>query len=119
MVYALLFVLYVCVITCEYMCCVCVCIICVFSVAFGMRKALMAEQGKVEMQDRIVQLEEDKRDLERQVLELKAKCEAIEKRETEKRLLEEKKHMDEIQNLKKINQQLKAQIESIIAPGKK
>ena len=92
---------------------------CVCSVAFGMRKALMAEQGKVEMQERVVQLEKDKQDLERQVLELKAKCEAIEKRETEKRLLEEKKHTDEIQNLKKINQQLKAQIESIIAPGKK
>ena len=95
------------------------CCVCVYSVAFGMRKALMAEQGKVEMQERIAQLEEDKRGLERQVLELKAKCEAIEKRETEKRLLEEKKHTDEIQNLKKINQQLKAQIESIIAPGKK
>ena len=38
--------------------------------------------------------------------------------ETEKRLLE-KKQMDEIQNLKKINQQLKTQIESIIAPKKK
>jgi dynein light intermediate chain len=89
------------------------------SVAFGMRKALMAEQGKADMEEKIHQLEEDKRDLERQVLELKAKCDAIEKRETEKRLLEEKKHADEIQNLKKINQQLKAQIESIIAPGKK
>ena len=99
--------------------CFCVVCVCVCSVAFGMRKALMAEQGKVEMQERIAQLEEDKRGLERQVLELKAKCEAIEKRETEKRLLEEKKHTDEIQNLKKINQQLKAQIESIIAPGKK
>ena len=91
----------------------------VCSVAFGMRKALMAEQGKADMEEKVHQLEEDKRDLERQVMELKAKCDSIEKRETEKRLLEEKKHSDEIQNLKKINQQLKAQIESIIAPGKK
>ena len=79
----------------------------------------MAEQGKADMEEKVHQLEEDKRDLERQVMELKAKCDSIEKRETEKRLLEEKKHSDEIQNLKKINQQLKAQIESIIAPGKK
>ena len=54
-----------------------------------------------------------------EALELKAKCDAVEKRESEKRLLEEKKHTDEINSLKKINQQLKAQIESIIAPGKK
>ena len=89
------------------------------SVAFGMRKALMAEQGKSEMEERIKELESDKRNLERQALELKAKCDAVEKRESEKRLLEEKKHTDEINSLKKINQQLKAQIESIIAPGKK
>ena len=37
------------------------------SVAFGMRKALMAEQGKAEMEDTITQLEEEKRDMERTV----------------------------------------------------
>ena len=42
-----------------------------------------------------------------QVMELKNKCDAIEKRETEKRLLEEKKHQEELQSLKKTNQQLK------------
>lgn len=42
-----------------------------------------------------------------QVMELKNKCDAIEKRETEKRQLEEKKHQEELQSLKKTNQQLK------------
>merc|ERR1719231_785958 len=51
------------------------------SIAFGMRKALMAEQGKADMEARIKQLEAEKKDLERQVQELKAKAEAIEKRE--------------------------------------
>ena len=37
------------------------------SVAFGMRKALMAEQGKAEMEDTITQLEEEKREMERTV----------------------------------------------------
>merc|ERR1712205_137924 len=53
------------------------------SIAFGMRKALQAEQGKSDMENRIVQLEGEKKDLERQIQDLKAKCEAIEKRESE------------------------------------
>ena len=63
------------------------------SIAFGMRKALQAEQGKADMEARIKQLEAEKKDLERQVQELKAKAEAIEKREGERRALEEKKQI--------------------------
>ena len=37
------------------------------SVAFGMRKSLMSEQGKVDMEENIGQLEQDKRELEQQV----------------------------------------------------
>lgn len=38
------------------------------SVAFGMRKALMTEQGKGEMETHITQMEGTIKDLERQVL---------------------------------------------------
>lgn len=55
----------------------------------------------------IAELETEKRDLERQVNEQKAKCEAIEKRESERRQVEETKHKEEIQFLKRANQQLK------------
>merc|ERR1712113_980797 len=89
------------------------------SVAFGMRKALQAEQGKTDMQKKIEELEEEKKDLERQVNELKSKCDAIEKREAERRVVEEKKHAEEIQFLKRTNQQLKTQLEGIIQPSKK
>merc|ERR1719387_2000511 len=44
------------------------------SIAFGMRKALQAEQGKADMEKKIEELEEEKKDLERQVNELKSKC---------------------------------------------
>ncbi|XP_074073669.1 axonemal dynein light intermediate polypeptide 1 [Macrotis lagotis] len=88
------------------------------SVAFGMRKALQAEQGKSDMERKISDLETEKKDLERQVNEQKAKCEATEKREIERRQVEEKKHNEEIQFLKRTNQQLKAQLEGIIAPKK-
>jgi dynein light intermediate chain, axonemal len=90
------------------------------SVAFGMRKALQAEQGKADMETKIKQLEGEKKDLEKQVQELKAKCEAIEKRESERRALEEKKHAEEVSFLKRTNVQLKTQLESILSPtGKK
>ncbi|KAJ3234162.1 Axonemal dynein light intermediate polypeptide 1 [Chytriomyces hyalinus] len=89
------------------------------SVAFGMRKALQAEQGKSDMDTRIKELEEEKRQLEQSVLELKAKCEAIEKRESERRAMEERKHAEEIAFLKKTNVQLKTQLEGILSPQKK
>ncbi|CAM9771861.1 unnamed protein product [Bubo scandiacus] len=88
------------------------------SVAFGMRKALQAEEGKSNMEKRIAELEEEKRELERQVSEQKAKCEAIEKHENERQQIQEKKHAEEVQFLKRTNQQLKAQLESITAPNK-
>jgi dynein light intermediate chain len=89
------------------------------AVAFGMRKALQAEQGKSDIDAQIKQLDEDKRTLEQTVLELKAKCDAIEKRETERRAMEERKHAEEIAFLKKTNVQLKTQLEGILSPQKK
>ncbi|XP_042279029.1 axonemal dynein light intermediate polypeptide 1 [Thunnus albacares] len=88
------------------------------SVAFGMRKALQAEQGKTDMEKRISELENEKQDLRKQLNEQKAKCDAVEKRESEKRQVEEKKHTEEIQFLKRTNQQLKTQLEGIITPKK-
>ena len=89
------------------------------SIAFGMRKALQAEQGKADMEARIKQLEAEKKDFERQVQELKAKAEAIEKREGERRALEEKKHAEEVQFLKRTNTQLKKELEAYLQPTKK
>jgi dynein light intermediate chain len=89
------------------------------STAFGMRKALLAEQGKVDLQQKIEELEKEQRNLEHQVMELRNKCDTIEKTEAEKRQLSEKKHQEELQALRKTNQQLKAQLEGIIAPQKK
>ncbi|KAI8807564.1 axonemal dynein light chain-domain-containing protein [Cladochytrium replicatum] len=89
------------------------------SVAFGMRKALQAEQGKTDMENKIQELEEEKRQFEQTVIELKAKCEAIEKRESERRAMEERKHAEEIAFLKKTNVQLKTQLEGILSPQKK
>lgn len=84
------------------------------AIAWGMRKALESEQGKADMEKKIEVLEEEKKEMERQVQELKSKCEFIEKRENERRSHEEKKHSEEVSFLKRTNQQLKTQLESIL-----
>lgn len=89
------------------------------SIAFGMRKALQTEQGKADMESRIQQLESEVKDLERQVSEWKTKCEFVEKRESERRSQEEKKHSEEINYLTKHNKQLKQQLESFLQTGSK
>ncbi|KAM3876246.1 axonemal dynein light intermediate polypeptide 1-like [Diretmus argenteus] len=88
--------------------------LCESSVAFGMKKALQAEEGTFDMKQRISDLEKEKQELKKQVNEQKAKCEDIEERENEKRQVEEKQHTEEIMLLKRTNQQLKAQLEGII-----
>lgn len=89
------------------------------AVAFGMRKALQTEQGKNEMENRITTLESEVKDLERQVQEWKLKCEAIEKRENERREAEAKKHKEEVQYLENYAKQLKQQLETFLVPNKK
>ncbi|GAQ87532.1 dynein light chain [Klebsormidium nitens] len=89
------------------------------SVAFGMRKALQTEAGKADMEVRIQQLEGEHKELERQLQEWKNKAEAIEKRESERRALDEKKHAEEVAYLQRSNKQLKQQLETFLAPPKK
>ncbi|KAJ1522123.1 hypothetical protein ONE63_002434 [Megalurothrips usitatus] len=88
------------------------------SIAFGMRKALQAEQGKADLEETVKTLREDKAELERQLLDQRTKAEQMERRSSELRAAEEKKHSEEIGFLKKTNQQLKTQLEGIIAPKK-
>lgn len=89
------------------------------SIAFGMRKALLAEQGKIDMEQKLKERVEEKKVLDATIQELKNKCEAVEKREAEKRSMEERKHAEEIAFLKKTNLQLKTQLEGILNPQKK
>jgi len=89
------------------------------SIAFGLRKALQAEQGKTETEEKINRLLNDKKDLERQVAELKNRLELKEKQDAEKRQIEEKKHQEEVAFLKRSLQQVKTQLETLFsAKGK-
>ncbi|XP_066993277.1 33 kDa inner dynein arm light chain, axonemal [Anabrus simplex] len=88
------------------------------AIAFGIRKALMAEESKGDMELTIDTLAGEKKDLQKEIVELKAKIDYIERRAKEKQQAEEAKHSDELEFYKKTNQQLKAQLEGIVAPKK-
>ncbi|XP_022907171.1 putative inner dynein arm light chain, axonemal [Onthophagus taurus] len=88
------------------------------SIAFGMRKALQSEQGKSDLEHDVDILKLEKVDLEKQLTDLRQRAEQADRRSAELRAAEEKKHAEEIGFLKKTNQQLKAQLEGIIAPKK-
>lgn len=83
-----------------------------------MRKALQAQEGKEQLQERIIQLEEEKALIEATISDMKVKADQAERRNAELRESEEKKHAEEIAFLKKTNSQLKAQLEGIIATKK-
>ena len=88
------------------------------SIAFGMRKALMAEQRKAEMETLIKSLEGETQDLEKQVKELHTRCSAIEQREAEQREANKAKHDEEVARLKEVNDKLKASLESLLSTPK-
>lgn len=90
------------------------------SIAFGMRKALMAEQRKGEMRALIASLSSQKAELEAQVASLEARIDDMQ-REEERRAAEEKReHEAEVAKLRETHDSLKTQLEDLLAPpGKK
>lgn len=77
------------------------------SIFFNLTDSPQAEQGKEDLIANAEELRVQKTELERTVAELRQKSEQAERRAAELREAEEKKHMEEIQFLKKTNQQLK------------
>lgn len=67
----------------------------------------MASNCEYSRSRKIKEFQAEKVLLEQQVQDLKVKCESVEKREIERRSIEEKKHAEEIAFLKKTNVQLK------------
>lgn len=85
------------------------------SIAYGMRKALQAEQKKAEMQNKIKQLETECTDLTKQTDNLDKKIEEIEVADKEQQITEEAKHTDEVDFQKKTNQKVKEELERLLS----
>jgi len=76
------------------------------SVTFAMRKQLQAEHGKADLEKRISELEAKKTKQENRVIELKAKIQAIEKPNAERKAMEDLKREEELKFLKYQEQHL-------------
>lgn len=81
------------------------------SIAYGMRKALMAEQKKNEMQTNITQLRQAYDELENEVTRLDQEIIDIIKKDEEERAREQKAHEDQVEYLKALNQDYKSELE--------
>ena len=87
------------------------------SVTFGVRKQLQAEEGVAEMEEEIAALSKEKAELENEVVALRNKLEVTERRNVERRTLEEKKRKEEIAYLKHQGQHLELFLKQL--PGGK
>jgi dynein light intermediate chain len=70
------------------------------SITFGVRKQLQAEHGIPELETSLSELGERKKDLEAQVQALRARIDVIERRQAERRVLDDKRRAEEITYLK-------------------
>ena len=89
------------------------------SIAFGMRKALMSEQKRGEMEAEIEELDAENGDLEKHVEELSARIGDVRAKQEEKRAADEVAHEAEVAKLKVTNDQLKASLEGLLSAPKK
>ena len=89
------------------------------SVAFGMRKALQAEQRRNTHNKLIKQLQQEIRDLQQEVESLQNRIVQIETREADRREAEERKHKEEVETAKRHNAQQKEKLEALLSAPKK
>ena len=80
-----------------------------------MRKALMAEQKKNEMQTNITQLRQAYDELENEVQRLEQEIVDIIKKDEEERQREQKAHEDQVEYLKALNQDYKSELEQLLS----
>lgn len=88
------------------------------SIAFGMRKALQAEQRRNQQNKKMKDLIVANRKLREEVEELDLKIAQIERQEAERREQEERKHKEEVEMLRKMNAARKEQLEAMLQAPK-
>merc|ERR1712227_265992 len=88
------------------------------SIGFGCRKALFAKKNEVETEELVNNLQAELVSLENEAADLKAKIEAIQRKEEKEREALKRKQAEEVQFLKRNNQQLKQQLEGIVQSKK-
>ena len=85
------------------------------SIAYGMRKALMAEQKKNEMQTNIKTLTDQCDELTKEVEVLEHKIDEIIANDEDMRQKEQAAHDKEVGRLKELNQDYKNELETVLS----
>jgi dynein light intermediate chain, axonemal len=89
------------------------------SIAYGIRKALMAEQKRTELNAKLKKLAENNQTTRSNIDQLKRSIELTQQRAVEKRETEEASHREEVERIQKTNDQLKTTLESMLSAPKK
>jgi len=85
------------------------------SIAYGMRKALMAEQGKNEMNTNIKQLIEACDDNAEEIKKLEAEIERKILEDEKQRQSEQKQHEEQVKYLNELNADYKEELETLLS----
>ena len=89
------------------------------SIAYGIRKALMAEQKKIDLDNKIRSVTSTNKDLQNQVDNLKRTIDLTISRAAERRDADEKAHIEEVERIHRTNEQLKTSLEALLSAPKK
>ena len=89
------------------------------SIAYGMRKALMSEQGKNEMTQNISDLETACREHDQDITHLQEQIEEIIRKDEETAQREEKAHKDQVEYLNDLNHDYKEELETLLSTPQK
>jgi|TARA_B110000090_G_C13185691_1_gene371002 dynein light intermediate chain len=89
------------------------------SIAYGIRKALMAEQKRSDLNAENMQLAVIRKDLQKEVDALKQQIVESQAKAQERRDAEEKLHNDDVERIQRTNDQLKVSLENLLAAPKK
>lgn len=75
-----------------------------------MRKALIAEAGKTAVEKKTLEISKEQKELQKSIRELDERMEYIERKWTDKRIGDEKRHFEEVQHIKRTNDKLKVSL---------
>ncbi len=89
------------------------------SIAYGIRKALMAEQKRSDLNAELMQLAVQRKELQMQSDDLKRNIANLQAAAQERREAEEKVHNEDVERIQRTNDQLKTSLENLLSAPKK
>ena len=89
------------------------------SIAYGMRKALMAEHYKSEMENQIKALEKENEEFEQQIKDMEQEIENMIKDEEDKFIDEKNVHDQEVQHLTELNEDYQKELKQLLSESQK